>query len=189
MSNPNWKKFAKAFSYLSSSTTATSETISAAASTTESDYTEQELETQEGKQDVGVQLALYFKRVAPTITSAYSMLGDENLLEAFQTIFGMKLNTNGSIDTNASIVSKLMPMSDLTNSKKLDQLVERFTAQYTVLYSSGGRTHRRRWRCTTAARRRHRPPRRRDVDHERHRQRQQQLQRLVDRPNRFRACC
>ena len=138
LSNPNWKNFAKAFSYLSSGTTATSETISAAASTTESDYTEQQLENQEGKQDVGVQLALYFKRVAPTITSAYSVLGDENLLEAFQTIFGITLNTNGNIDNNASIVSRLMPMSDLTNSKKLDQLVERFCAQYTVLYSSGG---------------------------------------------------
>ena len=66
------------------------------------------------------------------------MLGDENLLEAFQTIFGITLNTNGNIDNNASIVSRLMPMSDLTNSKKLDQLVERFCAQYTVLYSSGG---------------------------------------------------
>jgi hypothetical protein len=138
LSNPNWKNFAKAFSYLSSSTTATSETISAAASTTESDYTEQQLENQEGKQDVGVQLALYFKRVAPTITSAYSVLGDENLLEAFQTIFGITLNTNGNIDNNAAIVSRLMPLSDLKDSKKLDQLAERFCAQYTVLYSSGG---------------------------------------------------
>ena len=54
------------------------------------------------------------------------MLGDENLLEAFQTIFGVTLNTNGSIDTNASIVSRLMPMSDLTDPTKLKQLTERF---------------------------------------------------------------
>ena len=138
LSDPNWKTFAKAFSYLTSSTAATAKTISAAASTTESDYTEQELETQEGKQDVGVQLALYFKRVAPTVSSSMGILGDENLLEAFQTIFGVTLNADASVDTNAAIVSKLMPMSDLTNSKSLNQLVERFTAQYTVLYGPGG---------------------------------------------------
>ena len=66
------------------------------------------------------------------------MLGDENLLEAFQTIFGMTLNTYGNIDANASIVSRLMPMSDLTDATKLKQLTERFTAQYTLLYGPGG---------------------------------------------------
>jgi hypothetical protein len=138
LSNPNWAKFAKAFSYLTSSTSATSATISAATSTTESNYVEQQLEAQEGKQDVGVQLALYFQRVAPTISSSYNVLGDENLLEAFQTIFGVTLNTYGSVDTNAAIVSKLMPMSDLTNPTKLKSLTERFTAQYTLLYGPGG---------------------------------------------------
>ncbi len=108
------------------------------------------------------------------------MLGDENLLEAFQTIFGVTLNTYGSIDTNASIVSKLMPMSDLTDPTKLKQLTERFTAQYTLLYGPGGQD------ASTPLTRdlqRHddEQPRRRDDDHERHSQRQQQLQRIVDR--------
>jgi hypothetical protein len=135
LSNPNWKTFAKAFSYLTQGGSATSDEIS----TTESDYVEQKLETQEGKQDVGVQLALYFKRVAPTVSSSMSILGDENLLETFETIFGIKLNSGASVDTNAAIVYKLMPMSDLTNSKKLDELVVRFTAQYESLYGSGGK--------------------------------------------------
>ena len=134
LANPNWAKFAEAFSYLTQGTSVTSSDIS----TTESDYTEQRLETQEGQQNVGVQLALYFKRVAPTVSSSMGILGDENLLEAFQTIFGVTLNADASVDTNAAIVSKLMPMSDLTNSKSLNQLVERFTAQYTVLYGPGG---------------------------------------------------
>jgi len=134
LSNPNWKTFAKAFSYLTSGESATSSAISS----TESDYTEQQLESQQGQQDVGVQLALYFKRVAPTISSAYNVLGDENLLEAFQTIYGVTLDPYASIETNASIVSKLMPMSDLTNSKSFNQLVERFTTQYTLLYGPGG---------------------------------------------------
>ena len=135
LSNPNWKTFANAFSYLTQGGSVTSDEIS----TTESDYVEQKLETQEGKQDVGVQLALYFKRVAPTVSSSMSILGDENLLETFETIFGIKLNSGASVDTNAAIVSKLMPMSDLTDSKKLDRLVVRFTAQYESLYGSGGK--------------------------------------------------
>ena len=135
LSNPNWKTFAEAFSYLTDGESASSSQIS----TTESDYVEQKLETQEGKQDVGVQLALYFKRVAPTVSSSMNILGDENLLEVFQTIFGIKLNSGASVDTNTAIVSKLMPMSDLTNSKKLDELVVRFTAQYESLYGSGGK--------------------------------------------------
>ena len=136
LSNPNWAKFAKAFDFVGQG--ASSISTSSAVSTTETNYDEAKLESQEGQHDVGVQLALYFQRVAPTITSSYSVLGDENLLEAFQTIFGITLNTNGSIDSNAAIVSKLMPTSDLTDPTKLKRLTERFTAQYTVLYSSGG---------------------------------------------------
>ena len=137
LGNPNWAKFAKAFDFVGQG--ASSISTSSAVSTTETNYDEAKLESQEGKSDVGVQLALYFQRVAPTITSPYSVLGDENLLEAFQTIFGVTLNTNGSIDANAAIVSKLMPTSDLTDPTKLKRLTERFTAQYTVLYSTGGK--------------------------------------------------
>lgn len=136
LSNPNWKKFAEAFDFVGSG--ASSISTDSAISTTESAYNETELETQQGQQDVGVQLALYFQRVAPTITSSYGVLGDKNLLEAFQTIFGVTLNSNGNIDANAAIVSRLMPMSDLSDPTKLKQLTERFTAQYTLLYGPGG---------------------------------------------------
>ena len=136
LSNPNWKKFAAAFDFVDNG--ASSISTDSAVSATESNYVEQNLETTEGKQDVGVQLALYFQRVAPTITSSYNVLGDTNLLEAFQTIFGVTLNTYGDIDTNASIVSNLMPLSDLQDPTKLKQLTERFTAMYTLDYGPGG---------------------------------------------------
>ena len=123
---------------ISSARGATSVTSSTAVATTKAAYTEQTLETQQGKQDVGVQLALYFQRVAPTIKSAYSVLGDKNLLEAFQTIYGITLNSNGNIDTNAAIVDRTMPIKDLQDPTKLKQLTARFTAQYTLLYGPGG---------------------------------------------------
>lgn len=136
LSNANWAKFAAAFNFVGSG--ASSISTPTAVSTTESDYVEQKLESDEGQQDPGVQLALYFQRVAPTISSAYNVLGDENLLDAFQTTFGVKLNTNGSIDANAAIVNRVMPMSDLTDPTKLKQLTERFTAEYTLDYGPGG---------------------------------------------------
>jgi hypothetical protein len=136
LSNPNWKRFAQAFDFVGSG--ASSVTSASAVAKTESGYVEQTLESQQGQQDVGVQLALYFQRVAPTITSSYGILGDKNLLEAFQTIFGFTLNSNGNIDSNAAIITKMMPMSDLTNPTKLKSLTERFTAQYTLLYGPGG---------------------------------------------------
>jgi len=136
LANANWAKFAKAFDFLGSG--ASSVTSSTAVATTEAAYGEQTLETQQGKQDVGVQLALYFQRVAPTIKSAYSVLGDKNLLEAFQTIYGVTLNSNGNIDANAAIIDRTMPIKDLQDPTKLKQLTARFTAQYTLLYGPGG---------------------------------------------------
>jgi hypothetical protein len=60
-----------------------------AITTTKADYVEQKLESDQGAQNVGVQLALYFHRVAPTISNKYSILADPNLLEAAQTIFSL----------------------------------------------------------------------------------------------------
>jgi len=74
LSNPNWAKFAQAFDFVGSG--ASSISTSSAVSTTETNYDEQSLESQQGQQDPGVQLALYFQRVAPTISSSYNVLGE-----------------------------------------------------------------------------------------------------------------
>jgi hypothetical protein len=131
--NANWKAFAKAFNFSASGSAAPSS--SSAISTTTSDYVEQQLEADQGASDPGVQLALYFKRVAPTVSSSYGILADQNLLEVVQTIFGLAPTTNAAqIDQEATAINKLVPVSDLTDPKKLDQLVERFTAAYDAKY-------------------------------------------------------
>lgn len=133
LENPAWKAFAKAFDF--SATGAANPTSSASVATTTSDYTETQLEESEGQTDPGVQLALYFKRVAPTITSSYGILGDQNLLEVVQTVFGLSSTTSAAqIDAEAKEVTKLVPMSDLTDPKKLNSLVTRFTAAYDAKY-------------------------------------------------------
>ena len=131
--NPAWKKFAQAFNF--SATGASAPNSSASVATTNTAYVEQQLESDQGQNDPGVQLALYFKRVAPTVTNSYGILADENLLETVQTIFGLPATASASqIDKEATAVSKLAPVADLKNPTKLNQLVERFTAQYDAKY-------------------------------------------------------
>ena len=131
--NPNWKKFAEAFNFSATGTSAPSSSRSV--TTTTGDYVEQQLESNEGQTDPGVQLALYFQRVAPTVTNGYGILGDQNLLEVVQTIFGLaSTSTTSQIDAEAAAVSKLVPTSDLKTPQKLQQLVERFTAKYDAKY-------------------------------------------------------
>ena len=92
--NPAWKKFAAAFNF--GATGAAAPSSSASVSTTTTGYVEQQLESDQGRADPGVQLALYFERVAPTVTSSYGILGDQNLLETVQTIFGLSPTANAS---------------------------------------------------------------------------------------------
>ena len=133
--NSRWKAFAAAFNFVDSG--ATSPSSASAVSTTRSDYVQQQLESDQGGQDVGVQLALYFQRVAPTVTSAYGILADSNLLQVAATIMG--ISPSAAADLQPQTLSELMPLSDLQDPKKLTQLTERFTAMYDYTYgpSSG----------------------------------------------------
>jgi hypothetical protein len=136
---PQWKAFATAFNFVGNG--AASISTPAAVATTESDYVEQTLENNQGQQDVGVQLALYFNRVAPTVTSEYGILADKNLLNVVETIFGLPTAFSAeNIDVQAKSLSNLLPLSDLTNPKQLQQLTERFTAEYDATYNSPGST-------------------------------------------------
>jgi hypothetical protein len=136
LSDSRWKTFAAAFNFVGAG--AASVSSPSAVKTTAADYVEQQLENDQGAQDVGVQLALYFQRVAPTITSEYGILADPNLLEVAQTIFGLSPATSATnIDAQAKALSNLMPISDLQDPKKLQQLTERFTAMYDLSYGPG----------------------------------------------------
>jgi Protein of unknown function (DUF1217) len=133
--NPQWKAFAAAFNFVDSGATAPSSTSSVA--TTTSDYVEQQLESDQGSQDVGVQLALYFQRVAPTVTSEDGILADPNLLEVAATIMGVSPSVAAYLQPQS--LSEVIPLSDLQDPAKLTQLTERFTALYDYTYgpSSG----------------------------------------------------
>ena len=133
--NSQWKAFAAAFNFVDGG--ATPPSSASAVQTTTSDYVEQQLESDQGDQDVGTQLALYFQRVAPTVTSEYGILADPNLLQVAATIMG--LPPTAAADLQPQTLSEFMPLSDLKDPAKLTQLTERFTAMYDYTYgpSSG----------------------------------------------------
>ena len=136
LSDSRWKAFAAAFDFVGKG--ASSISSANAVQTTSSNYVQQQLESDQGAQDVGVQLALYFQRVAPTVANEYAILADPNLLQVAQTIFGLSPATSATnVDAQALALSKMMPLSDLRDPTKLKQLTERFTAMYDLTYGPG----------------------------------------------------
>jgi hypothetical protein len=133
LGDSRWKAFAAAFNFAAGG--AASPSSPNAVKTTTDDYLEQQLESDQGTQDVGVQLALYFERVAPTVTSEYGILADPNLLQAAPTILG--LSPGAASTLRAQTLSELMPLSDLHDPAKLKTLTERFTAMYDLTYGPG----------------------------------------------------
>src|SRR5208337_1397035 len=74
LSDSGWKAFAAAFDFVGKGAASVSST--SAVKTTTADYVEQQLESDQGAQNVGVQLALYFQRVAPMVSNEYGILAD-----------------------------------------------------------------------------------------------------------------
>ena len=136
LGDSRWKAFATAFNFAGGASPSSASSIQ----TTTSDYVEQQLESDQGAQDVGVQLALYFQRVAPTVTTKYGILADSNLLQVAATIMG--ISPTAAADLQPKTLSELMPLSDLQDPAKLKQLTERFTAMYDYTYgpASGATT-------------------------------------------------
>jgi hypothetical protein len=95
-------------------------------------FLDQSMETEAGtNQGDGVRLALYFKRVAPTITSAYGILADKALTSVVQTMLGLSsTSSKADIDSQARFITSKVNLADFKNPAKLDKLVARFTALY-----------------------------------------------------------
>ncbi|MGO8739559.1 DUF1217 domain-containing protein [Rhodoblastus sp.] len=131
LNNPNILALAQAFNFQANGAA----TTQAAAATTNvvNQYVMQTLETNEGQQNPGVQLALYFQQNASKITDGYSILADKNLLTVVQTTLGISSYTSAeNIDLQAQQLDKLLNYSDFQNPTKVQNFLERFTAQYDV---------------------------------------------------------
>jgi hypothetical protein len=76
--------------------------------------------------------------MAPTITSAYSILGDAALYQVIQTTLGMPAAmSNENIDTQAATISQQLDISSLQDPTKLQTFLQRFTAMWDATQNTG----------------------------------------------------
>lgn len=137
LNNPNILAFAKAFDFVDNGASTT--TSSNLVTTVVNAYTQNMLETNQGKQNPGVQLALYFQQNAPKITSTYGILADKNLLTVVQTALGISpLTAAEPVDTQAQLLTSKLNVSDFQDPTKLQKFIERFAAMYDSNNASNG---------------------------------------------------
>jgi hypothetical protein len=129
LNDPRYMALASAFNFQANGAATTSSTTTQ--QTTVNNYYEQTLETNTAQENPGAQMALYFQRMAPNITSAYSILGDKTLLQVVETAFNLPSSLSlENIDTQAQEISQLLDVSKLQDPTYLQQFIERFTASY-----------------------------------------------------------
>lgn len=108
---------------------------------TEKLYTRVALESEAGADNEGVRLALYFQRLAPTITTPYQILADKALVQVTQTILGLSPNTSkADVDVQAHTLSSRLNFADFKNPAKLNTFVQRFATLYDMANSTGNST-------------------------------------------------
>lgn len=100
---------------------------------TEDLYLNQSLEEQKGEDNAGVRLALYFRRQASGIGSAYDLLADSALLQVVRTAFSIpEAMASADVDVQYAYINRVLKIEDLHDPEKLDKLLIRFTALYDV---------------------------------------------------------
>ncbi|MCV3735455.1 DUF1217 domain-containing protein (plasmid) [Rhizobium sp. TRM96647] len=94
-------------------------------------YIRQAVETDQGAQNPGVRLALYFERKAPTLSSAYDILADDALYEVFKTSFGISDEVgNADIDAQAEMIKRQINLEDLQDPEYVKKMIVRFAVLY-----------------------------------------------------------
>jgi hypothetical protein len=129
LTDPRYKAFATAFDFADNGASTTSK--ASATTDTVNLYAQQTMETDAGSQNQGVQLALYFQRMAPTIKSAYNILADPALLKVAQTVLNIPPQSSlQDISVQAQTITDKMNLSDLQDPTKLSKFVQRFAVMY-----------------------------------------------------------
>jgi hypothetical protein len=129
LNDPRYTALASAFNFKTNGTATTSG--SSIISTTVNNYNEQTLENNTAEENPGAQMALYFQRMAPNITSAFSILGDKTLLQTVETAFDLPTTLSAEpIEVQANLISQHLDISQLQNPQFLKSFLTRFTASY-----------------------------------------------------------
>lgn len=135
MSDPRFKALATAFDFKAYGDATTS--TEAAQKETVDKYVRLQLESEAGSDNEGVRLALYFKRNAANVKSAYGILADKAILQVYQTAFDISPATSAQdIEVQASTVKKKLNIADLQDPAKVDKIIQKFTAKWDIANAS-----------------------------------------------------
>lgn len=131
LTDPRFKELATAFNFKSLGTTTT--IFERTQKGVVDKYLQVQLEEQAGSSNEGVRLALYFRRKAPDITSAYSILGDSALYKVAQVALGLTASSNAnSLDMQAEIIKDKIDLENLDDPAVLNKFLTRFTTLWEV---------------------------------------------------------
>lgn len=96
-------------------------------------YARQTLETEAGRDNEGVRLALYFQRKAGSISTPYELLADRALLKVTQVTLGLaEASSQLSIDRQAELIGRKIDIADFQSSAKLGKFLARFSALWDI---------------------------------------------------------
>lgn len=139
MANPVYREFVKTFNFAALGDKATSDTLAMAGVVEK--YMSQSLEQKEGADNEGVRLSLYFKRKASSITSYMGILADKAVLTFVQTAFGLpKAMSGADLDYQVRQLQKTFDIRDLQDPKKVEKLIQRFSAMWDMSADSPAST-------------------------------------------------
>lgn len=94
-------------------------------------YVTAEFEKSTEQNNPGIRLALYFKRMAPSATSWYQIMGDKPLYEVVRT--ALQIPAAGSetgVESQAKVLEKRIGLGNLKDPKFLENFIGRFLANY-----------------------------------------------------------
>lgn len=129
LADPRFREFAEAFNFARYGATATA--FERAQKGTVDRYVRIQLESEAGRTDEGVRLALYFQRKAPEIGSVYGLMGDPALYQVLRTALGLPAAySNIDIDRQAAFLRSKVAVEDFKSPEKLDAFIKRFTAKW-----------------------------------------------------------
>jgi hypothetical protein len=131
LTDKRYLEFAKTFDFATYGEATT--TLSAAKQGTVDKYMRQTLEENAGEQNQGVQLALYFERKAPDVTSFYGILGDKALSQVLYTALGLPDSfAQADIDKQVAYFKSKLDIEDFQDPEKLGDFLKRFTALWEI---------------------------------------------------------
>lgn len=136
LADPRFRDLAATFNFKSFNTATTS--FDRAQKGVVDKYVQTQLEEQAGASNEGVRLALYFARKAPTITSAYSILGDTALFKVAQVALNLpSASSSSAIENQANLIKSKLDLDNIDNPAVLSKFLTRFTTMWEMQNGSG----------------------------------------------------